>query len=64
MNRSEKDHEESISRPLLDAAFPSEPNRYLLRKLKTGCLETAWWFSRYSHVPLQKIDMKKAGTSR
>ena len=59
MNRSEKDHEESISRPLLDATFPSEPNRYLLDKLKTGCLETAWWFSGYSHVPLHKIDMKK-----
>jgi len=27
--RSEKDREESISKPLLDATFPSEPSHYL-----------------------------------
>ena len=36
-----------------------------LGKRKIDCLETAWWFLGYSHVPLQKIDMKiEAGTSR
>ena len=39
MTRSEKDREECISRPLLDATFPSEPNRYPLDRLRQQCSE-------------------------
>ena len=44
MNRSEKDHEERVSKPLLDATFPPEPNRYLSEKRRAG--------SRLSRLPL------------
>ena len=37
--RSEKDQEESLSKPLLDATYPSEPNRYLLDRLRQLCSE-------------------------
>ena len=71
MNRSEKDHEESISRPLLDATFPPEPNRYLLDKL-TSWKQVVWKRHSDSRVLATphcrkltwKRDIKKAGTSR
>ena len=37
--RSEKDQEDSLSKPLLDATYPSEPNRYLLDRLRQLCSE-------------------------